>query len=40
MKWSNPTDPFSRIKYIAVEIVATILFIVWLIRAAWRDLGL
>lgn len=37
--WKIPTDPFSRIKYFALEIIVTLVFLVWLVRIAWHDLG-
>jgi hypothetical protein len=29
-----------RLKYYAVEIAATLMFIVWLAKTVWRELGL
>jgi hypothetical protein len=32
-------DIFHQIKYYAVEIAATIVFLAWLVRAVWHELG-
>jgi hypothetical protein len=31
---------FREIKFYAVEIAATIIFVVWLAKAVWHELGL
>jgi hypothetical protein len=33
-------DIFHKIKFYAVEVSATIVFVVWLARAVWHELGL
>jgi hypothetical protein len=35
----NPHRIFHQIKFYAVEISATTVFIVWLARAVWHELG-
>lgn len=34
------SDIFCKIKFYAVEIAATIIFVVWLAKAVWHELGL
>jgi hypothetical protein len=34
------SDIFHEIKFYAVEIAATIVFVVWLAKAVWHELGL
>ena len=35
-----PDDFFLRLKYYAVEIAATLVFIVWVAKILWHELGL
>ena len=39
-KRHRPEDIFHKIKYYAVEITATVVFLTWLGKAVWHDLGL
>jgi hypothetical protein len=36
----NPQRVLHNIKFYAVEVSATIVFLVWLARAVWHELGL
>ena len=36
----NTHRVFHQIKFYAVEIAVTIMFIAWLVRAVWHELGL
>lgn len=36
---SDPHRVFHQIKYYAVEIAATIIFLAWIAKAVWHELG-
>jgi hypothetical protein len=38
MNWRNPNDFFSLIKFFAVEIGATVIFVVFVAREVWHVL--
>jgi hypothetical protein len=39
MSWAVPSDQFFWVKYYAVEIVSTIIFVMWLVKSLIHELG-
>ena len=39
MRRPDDTDVFHKIKYYAVEVAATIVFVYWIAKSVWHELG-